>query len=189
MDGYGPAYKLIGGERLKFLVHGVLFVEGVQAKNAGLMEGDEVSEKNEGVRIGKRIRCRCEKSRKVVEGRSAEFYMNFRDVKFARPEESLFNLATNLGVIAHPRTYKFEADGKTPKVDKKTGEHEFTENKQWWCFPADAASPVKFNGQEKTIEAIKNDKNLYNQIWEACLTADKISGLAEGEKITEVGDS
>lgn len=186
MDGYGPRWKLLGGERLKYLVHCVLFVESIEAKDAGLFDGDMVNDKGEGIKVGKRIRFRCEKSRKVVEGRQGEFYMNFKELRFARPEESLFNLAVNLGIIGHPRTYQYESDGVTPKIDKKTGQPAFTENKVWWCFPAKAESPMKFQGQAKAIEAIRNDKNLYNQIWEACMTTDSLSGLKDGESVTQV---
>jgi len=175
MEQYGPRWVLLGGERLKYLVHSILFVESIGAKDAGLVEGDLQSNKGEGVQIGKRIRFRCEKSRQVVEGRSGEFYMNFKELRFARPEESLFNLAKNIGVIGHPRTYLFEEDGVTPKIDKKTGLPAFKENNIWWQFPANAESGIKFQGEAKAIEALK-DKTLYNKVWEMCSKTDKLSG-------------
>lgn len=186
MSQYGSRWVLLGGEKLKYLVHSILFVEGIQAKDAGLAEGDSaMGDKDDRARVGKKIRGKCEKSRRVVEGRSCEFYMNFKEIRFAKPEESLFELACNLGLIGHPKVPVMEDDG-TQKIDKKTKELVFKENNAYWIFPVAAVSPLKFHGRDKTIEEIKNNKELYKQIFDACAMTDKLSALSEGEEMSEV---
>ena len=193
MDPYGPKWVLLGGQKLKYLVHCALFVETVGAKDGGLMSGDAITTgKDDGVRVGKKIRFKCEKSREVVEGRRGEFWMNFEEVRFALPEVSLFNLATNLGVIGHPETIEMETVGPNkgkPKIDKKTGEPIKKTNNTWWEFPVGANNPVKFHGAEKTMTALREDKALYLEVFEACKKTKKGNALTAGEEISEVGDS
>lgn len=193
MDPYGPKWVLLGGQKLKYLVHCALFVETVGAKDAGLQEGDKATTgKDDGVRVGKKIRFRCEKSREVVEGRRGEFWMNFEEVRFALPEVSLFNLATNLGVIGHPETIELETAGPNkgkPKIDKKTGEPIKKTNNTWWEFPVGASNPVKFHGAEKTQIALKEDQALFQEVFEACKKTKKGSALSAGEDVSGVGDS
>ena len=186
MEQYGPRWKLLGGEKLKYLVHGILFVESIQAADAGLAEGDEsMAKQDDRTRVGKKIRGKCEKSRRVVEGRSCEFYMNFKEIRFAKPEESLFDLGVNLGIIAHPKTAETNDDG-SPKIDKKTGKPIFKENNSWWIYPANAATPLKFHGKDKMIAEIKDNKDLYREIFDSCMSTDKLSGLSSGQQVSEV---
>lgn len=193
MDQYGPRWILLGGQKLKYLVHSAVFVETVGAKDAGLMSDGTTSDKNpDGVRVGKKIRFRCEKSREVVEGRKGEFWMNFETLMFAKPEDSLFNLATNLGVIGHPETVEVETVGPNkgqPKIDKKTGEPIKKVNKMYWEFPVGAPTPQKFHGEAKTIEALREDKDLFNRVYQACLSSTKESGLTKGEEVSHTADS
>lgn len=186
MEQYGPRWVLLGGEKLKYLVHMVLFVEFTQDKEAGLFDGDQVGVKD-GVRIGKKIRFQCQKSRKVVEGRSGEFYIDFKNIRFAKPENSLFDLATKLGVIDHPRTVVADKDGN-PIPNKKTGELEYKTNNMYWEFPAGAPSAVKFHGEKGCVDELRNNKEFYNQVLESCNNTDKVVALPKGEAISNVSD-
>jgi len=192
MDQYGPRWILLGGQKLKYLVHCALFVETVAAKDAGLLaDGTTTKENADGVRVGKKIRFRCEKSREVVEGRKGEFWMNFETLEFAKPEESLFNLATNLGIIGHPEVVELETVGPNkgqPKVDKKTGEPIKKINKMYWEFPVGAPTPQKFHGEAKTVEALKSDKDLFNAVYQACLSSTKESALTAGTEVSDIDD-
>jgi RecA/RadA recombinase len=187
MDQYGPRYVLLGGQKLRFLVHATLFVESVQAKDASLLEGDQASESNDfAVRIGKKIRFRCEKSREVVEGRKGEFWFDFEKVRFARPAESLFNLATNLGVIGHTRTPILEDKGPLmgkPKLGAD-GKPMYKENKAWWEFPVGSPNPSKFNGAAQTIEALAANKQLFDEVFQSCMKSEK-TDAAGGVKLGE----
>jgi RecA/RadA recombinase len=187
LSEYGPRKVLIGGQKLRFLVHGILYVESVSAKDGSLLEGDVASENNDfAYRIGKKIRFRCEKSRNVVEGRKGEFWMDFSTLRFARPGDSLFNLATNLGVIGHPKTQELDAKGEI-KLDKE-GKPVYKESKNWWCFPADVANPAKFNGSKQTIEALESNKQLFDEVFAAC-TASKNNDALGGVKLDDVADT
>jgi RecA/RadA recombinase len=198
MEQYGPRFKLLGGEKLKYLVHMVLFVESVEAKDAGLFTGELITgDKKDGVavdakeevRIGKKIRYRCEKSRRVVEGRQGEFFMNFKDVKFAKPEVSLQNLATNLGIMGLELTPEFEKDGVTPVIDKKTGRQKVKQSTTNWVFPVGSPSPYKFVGKPKLLEELRTNKVFFQQVYDACMATDRSNALAAGESLTEVGDA
>lgn len=182
MDQYGPKYLLLGGERLKFLCHGILFVESVQAKDASLLAGgvattketksDEIVE-----RAGKKIRFACEKSRNVVEGRKGEFWIDFENIKFALPEVSLFTLAEKLGVVDHPAVPELNKDG-SPKLDKD-GSPVVKVNKMWWEFPVGAPTPNKFHGAKGTIEALRTNKELFDEVFNECMNSKRLSALSK----------
>lgn len=176
MDMYGPPYILIGGERLKFLVHNILFVESVQAKDAALMDGE--------VKIGKKIRFKCEKSRNVVEGRKGEFFMDFQELKFAQPEFSLFNLATQLGIIAHPKTAVLDDEGNI-KVDKE-GKPMYKESTHYWEYPVGAPTPMKWHGGPGTIKALTEDKELYNKVLDDCMKTSSLGGYKSEEETAAI---
>jgi RecA/RadA recombinase len=171
MEGYGDKWVLLGGQKLRFMMHNILFVESVKAKDAGLLADGSTTEDNaDGVRVGKRLRFKCDKSRNVVEGRKGEFWFNFEDGSFAKPEESLFEMATNLGVIDHP-----SKDGKINKV--------------WWQYPKDAPTPLKFQGRDKCIEALSEDKDLYQSVFDECMRSQQNSALsASTGDISDVSD-
>jgi RecA/RadA recombinase len=153
MEQYGPKYILIGGQKLRFLVHSSLFVESITAKDASLLSGDQASVNNDFMyRIGKKIRSKCEKSRFVVEGRKAEFWMDFENLRFALPEESLTELALELGVVG--------------KVNNVTYE-----------YPVGAPTPVRFTGRAALTDAIKKDKQLYDAIFASCNQSKKLDTL------------
>jgi hypothetical protein len=191
MEQYGPRFILVGGQKLRFLVHNILYVESVAAKDASLLEGDQASESNDfAYRIGKKIRFRCEKSRQVIEGRKGEFWMNFEELKFARPEESLFNLATNLGVIGHPRTPELETTGPNKgnqKIDKD-GNLVYKESKTWWEFPVGGTNANKFNGAKQTMDALASNKNFFNDVFSACM-ATKNNDAVKGAEMMSIVDS
>jgi len=197
LDPYATnKYVLMGGEKLKFLCHNIVFLESIKAKDASLLDGDvattsETKSSDVVYKTGKKIRVICEKSRIVSEGRRGEFFINFKDLRFALPEVSLFNLATRLGIIAHPNTPQFESDGKTPKVDPKTGLQVVKPNNLMWEFPVGAAAPSKFKGESGMIAALKDDPSLYSRVYADCLKCGKTDAasndLSEAEaEVVEV---
>jgi RecA/RadA recombinase len=172
-EQYGDKWILLGGERLRYLAFRTLFVEGSSAKAGKLLDGDmtldeamEASEDKVEVAVGKKILARCEKSRSVVEGRKAEFYINFAECRFAKKELSLFNLATNLGIIVHPKN----DEGK--------------ENVQWWQYPVSSPAPLKVHGMAKMIDMLSKDENLYKKVLNDCMNSNSQGGTKE--KMTDV---
>jgi RecA/RadA recombinase len=192
LDEYAPnKYILLGGEKLKFLCHNIIFVESIKAKDASLLEGTVATTKetvNADIvyRIGKKIRVICEKSRVVTEGRRGEFWFDFKELKFALPETSLFNLAERLGVIAHPATPQFEDDGVTPKVDKKTGMQVTKTNNMMWEYPVGSHTPGKWRGESGMIAALKDDKDLYKRIYADCMRSGKTDAGTDEASEAEV---
>lgn len=195
MDQYGPRYLLIGGQKLRFLCHNITFVESVQAKDASLLAGDEASADNDFVvRIGKKIRFRCEKSRQVVEGRKGEFWMDFENLRFARPGESLYNLASNLGVIANRMQPDLEDSGPNKGKQKtgKDGNLLFKEVKGWYEFPVGVPSPHTFHGPNAAIEALTVNQNLYAEVYAECMNStktDAANGVKMGSEVGFVGEA
>jgi len=169
MEQYGDKWILLGGQKLRFMMHNIVFVESIKAKDAGLLaDGSTTGDNADGVRVGKRLRFKCDKSRNVVEGRKGEFWFNFEDGSFAKPEESLFELATGLKVIDHP-----SKDGKVNKI--------------WWQYPVDAVTPQKYQGRDAAIKALTEDKNLFQAVFNDCMKSNRNSALSTGD-ISEVVD-
>lgn len=158
-------WHLLGGERLRYLANRSVFVKSTTGKTGMLLEGEQILKQTDAyegeVKVGKKIIAKCEKSRGVVEGRSVEFFVNFEECRFAKPELSLFNLATKLGVITHP-------------VNPETGKT----NNVWWQYPAGEAA-LKYQGAEKMMTALREDQNLYNRVLGECFKSTKIDA-AEG---------
>ncbi|MEM4379208.1 MAG: hypothetical protein QXL01_00785, partial [Thermoplasmatales archaeon] len=136
----------------------------------GLLADGSTTEENDGVRVGKKLRFKCEKSRNVVEGRKGEFWFNFQDGSFAKPEESLFELATNLKVIDHP-----SKDGKVNKI--------------WWEYPVGSPTPLKFQGGKSCIEALKQDQDLFNSVFNDCMKSSNTNAISAGDisSVVDVG--
>lgn len=162
-EQYGPKYLLPGGQKLIHLHHMIAFLEASDTKNNSLLAGDiqGTSTMDMATKVGKLVRYRCEKSRNTVEGKSGEFFMNFEEMKFAKGEESLFNLAVRLGILVHPK-------------NDKGGE-----NKIWWQYPEVAETPFKWKGQQAVIDSMTADKSLYNEIWGACMSSKKMAATTE----------
>lgn len=186
MDEYGPRYLLLGGQKLRYLVHGTLFMESVTAKDASLLEGGiattkETKSSDVIYKIGKKIRFQCEKSRAVVEGRKGEFWFDFENCNFALPGTSLFDLATSLGVIAHPEVEEIETKGKNkgqPKLDSD-GKPITKVNKMYWEFPVKSLGSKKWHGQEAMKAALNEDKVLFNEVFRACMNSTSKTGTSE----------
>jgi RecA/RadA recombinase len=186
MDEYGPKYVLIGGQKLRFLVHGILFIESIAAKDASLLVGNETSSKAKDsdpvhVKIGKKLRAVCEKSRNRVEGRKVEFWFDFEKIRFALPEESLYNLAFKLDVVANKQKVDLDDKGN-PKKDKE-GKIVMKDVVGYYVFPVGVENPYEFHGPNAAIQAMKDNKDLYNQILEACNNVtkkDAVGGVAVG---------
>lgn len=167
-------WHLLGGERLRFLTNRTLFVQGSQGKQGMLLEGENILGQNDKYSdeliVGKKILARCEKSRSVVEGRKAEFFINFDECRFAKPELSLFNLATKLKVIVHP-------------VNPETGK----ENKMWWQYPAGEIG-MKLQGKN-FIEQLKEDRQLFSRVLQDCMKSsskDASGGQVGDEEVAAV---
>jgi len=170
LDKYGPKYILLGGQKLQFLVHNIIFLENSTAKDSHLLAGEQQSENhkdNDGARVGKKIMFKVEKCRNVVEGRKGEFFFNFETCQFALRELSLFNLASRLGI--------------------------FDQTGAWYIYPKGHKSPAKFNGQKGVMAALQEDKQLYNDVWNDCLRSSgmdatggfEFGDVAKGEKDVE----
>lgn len=184
----GPKWILLGGQKLRFLSHAITFMEGAEGKDSFVdRDGNLISESG-GVAVGKKIRIRCEKTRKQVEGRKSETWINFETGEFIRQAVSLFNLAKGLGVINHPIVQEtdkkgkplFEKDG-TPKMKQMPT--------AYWGVVGE--EPV-YHGQEKFQAQIEADKALFDLIWQKCLSANSgsaIGDVALGEETGVGSDS
>jgi hypothetical protein len=173
MDTYGPKWTIPGGQTFVHLHNMIVLVEGSETKGNSLLAGDIQGTATADMthKVGKLVKFKCDKSRACVEGRQGEMFINFQDLKFAKPEESLMNLATRLEIITHP-------------ISEKTGKP----NDKWWQYPANAETPVKWQGAKQVLEAITDDKNLYNEIWQACLNSSKLKAASEDLGDTAVQD-
>lgn len=165
MDQYGPKWLLLGGQKLQFLVHCIIFVESSAAADGHLLEDGTQSKSHkdaqESIRVGKRIMFRCEKSRNVVEGRKGELFFNFDTMEFALPEQSLFDLAVRLGVV--------EQAGS------------------WYTYPAGAVNQTKLQ-KSKMIASMMENKELYDRMMEDCMGSSKLDA-SEGFEFGEVGST
>jgi RecA/RadA recombinase len=174
-EKYGSDYLLTGGERTKFLSNTILFVQGSTAQDSVLV-GDEIRVKKDikveaaaGLAMtGKKILARCEKTRNTTENKKVEFFINLKEARFARREESILNLAMRLGVFYHP-------------ISKETGK----ELNAFFEFRKGTSAPMRFHGEDKTFEALKND-DLYNDVYDACMASEKSDATAE--EMIEVKD-
>jgi RecA/RadA recombinase len=183
MDQYGPRFILLGGQKLRFLVHGILFIETINAKGAALLDGEVAATKDDEItfKVGKKLRAVCEKSRNVVEGRKCEFWFNFEKIQFAKPEESLYNLASRLGIIANKQKVDLDDKGQ-PKKDKE-GKVIYKEVRGYYVFPVGVENPYEFHGPNAVIEALSTNKDLWAQVWNACNrieVKDAVGGVAVG---------
>ena len=160
MDPYGPKWLIPGGQTFIHLHNMICMLEGSETKNNSLLEGDVQGSSTDDMafKVGKLVRFHCTKSRAVVEGRQGEMFINFEELRFARKEESLFGLATRLGIITHP-----VKDGK--------------ENKLWWQYPANAENPIKFQGEKGAVKILTEDQDLYNRIWADCQESKKLKAV------------
>lgn len=178
-------WKLIGGEKLRFLVHCVVFFESVRAKDGHLLAGNVATTKDTTYDqivnpVGKKVRFRCEKSREQVEGRKGDLWINFEDAEFALPEVSLFNLASQLGVIDHPTIYEVDKKG-VPVLDAK-GVQKSKVNNMYWEFPVGAPTPLKWHGAKQAVEGLM-DKKIFDDVYQSCLKSNK-----KGAILDKMGD-
>ena len=161
----GPKWILLGGQKLRYLSQSITFIETVEAGDS-LFNADGLPVKDAGgVAVGKRVRIRCEKSRKQVEGRKAESFINFRDCTFANKSVTLFNLAFGLGVIPHAKFPEKDAKGK-PKLGPD-GEPIMKENNQWYLI-----GDQKIKGKDATIAAMATDQKLFDFVWKSTLESN-----------------
>lgn len=153
----GPKWILLGGQKLRYLSHAITFLEGVEGKDSFIDANGNLTSESEGVATGKKIRIRCEKSRRQVEGRKAETWVDFTTCTFARKSITLFNLASGIGVITHP-------------VNPETGKP----NNAWWKVEG---TETKVNGQANMIAALDADKSLYETVWKKCLESKTVDAI------------
>ena len=183
----GPKWILLGGQKLRYLAHAIMFVEGVEGKNSWVDANGDLCSESGGVAVGKMVRVRCEKSRVQVEGRKSETWMNFTNAEYVRKEITNFGLASNIGVIIHPSFPDLDKKGK-PKLDAD-GKPITKTNQSWWAFAGEPER--KFNGQKQMIAAMVADPKLYDAVWQGCLIAQKTDsvGVALGSEEGVSGDS
>lgn len=189
MEQYGKRFLLIGGQKLRFLVHCSLFFETVEAQDARLAVGQQAIEKSmveETVAVGKRIRSYCDKSRQLVEGRKVEFWFDFEKVEFARAEETLFELAKRLDIIGDVIEVETDKKGNV-KVDEDTGKPVLKKKKGYFCYPSDSSNPtaVQWHGKPGVMEALKN-KELYDKIFEDCMNSAKKNASDDQRDLKEL---
>jgi hypothetical protein len=153
-EEYGPDYLLPGGENLRHQADAIVFIESIHAADAKLADGDQQIAKGDRdtEKIGKKVRIRAEKTRNTVEGKQCEVWFNFRDGRFALPEQSLFDLAVKLDVMYHP-----------------TGDNGKEQTAYWTC---DCCND-KFHGQGQAVEAIKTNSDFQAKLQAACLSDKK----------------
>lgn len=175
----GPKWILLGGQKLRYLSQSITFIESVESKDSLINEFGQAYKEAGGIIVGKKIRIRCEKSRKQVEGRKAETWMNFRDCKFAKQNLSLFNLASSIGVIYHPLVAA-KVNGKEKK--DKDGNPIMKVSNTWWAF--------KGEGEERKFQItamlaeLESNKDFFNEVWQATLASNKTDavGVAMGSE-------
>ena len=196
MDQYGKKYILLGGHKLRFLVHMSVFFETVEAQESKFASGGHViksKEVDDYVAVGKKVRAFCDKSRQLVEGRKVEFWYNFEDVTFAKSEESLFDLAMKLGIIGHPVEPELDKKGNIKKDE--AGEPVYKTKNAFYAYPNDATNPeaLQWHGKPKTLDALK-DQGLFDKVFEDCMksnqkntTSDEtdVKGAIDGDEETE----
>lgn len=150
--GKGPKkWIVLGGQALRLMSDVLLISENVERKDALIAAGD-VSVENEDkgvVAVGKTVRFRCLKSRDTMEGKVCDVKFNFDTCQMVQREQSLYNLATLLGIICHP-------------VNPDTG----AENVRYWCFRE--TPEVKWHGEGQALTALA-DSRLYDAVFQACL--------------------
>ena len=176
MEQYGKRYILIGGQKLRYLVHCSIFLETIEAQDARLGMGHQAIAKGDvedAVAIGKRIRTYCDKSRQVVEGRKGEFWFDFENVQFAKPYESLFDLASRLGVIDHP--VEPETDKKGNVLKDEAGNPKTKVKNAYWCYPANSLDPrsVQWHGKPGVLAALQSNTALFKEIFAECMNTTK----------------
>jgi RecA/RadA recombinase len=181
LEMYGKKYKLIGGHKLRFLVHFSLFMETIEAKESTMDASGHIigqKEADDYVAVGKKIRAYCDKSRKVLEGRKVEFWFDFESVKFAKSQQSLFDLAVKLEVIGHPE--EIEVDKKGKPILGEDGKPKSKIKTTSYCFPADNTQPgcIQWHGKPKTLDAL-SEKTLYDRVFAACMDAHKKNATAD----------
>jgi hypothetical protein len=181
-EQYGPRYLLLGGEKLKYLCDSIVYLETVNAKDSRLTDGDEVAAREDLI-IGKKIRARADKTRNTVEGKSVEFWMNFEECHFALANESLFTLATKLGVIYTQTEIITDPKGR-PELDKD-GNTKTKEKKGWLEVMVDD-TPFSCYGQPKMVEKLK-DPAFAAKVRAMCNDSKKMS--ATSGKFSEVKDT
>lgn len=163
---YGDKWVLLGGERLKFLSQRVVQVESSLSREAKLFAGDipfnkdKPTEMEDLVQVGKKIIFKCIKSRGGMEGGKGEFFFNFIEARFAKPDISLFNLASKLDVFYHP----LNEAGKP--------------NNSWWAYNL-IGKEIKAHGQSKMQEMLATDKELFARVLADCRASTKTSATDE----------
>lgn len=147
---YTP-YTLTGGQRLKHLCSTIVFMEKVQSKDSKLNSELKDAYGNE-IMIGSKIRCRVNKTRQTVEGKTSEFYWNLETGVFEKREQELFNLAKGLDII--------KAEGQS-------------------FFYGDPALGIKARFESGFVKLLEKDANLSAKILQECKSCNKLTTLSE----------
>lgn len=170
----GPKWILLGGQKLRYLSQSITFLESVESADSFINENGDPIKTHGGVPTGKKIRVRCEKSRKQVEGRKSETWVNFEDCTFARSGLVLFNLASGLKIVGHPMIQDKDAKGK-PKVDSSGNPVMKQAGNAWWAFME--RQEQKWNGQEAFIAELNSNPALFSDVLNACKNASTTDAI------------
>lgn len=170
----GPKWILLGGQKLRYLSQSITFMETVESGDSFINEQGLLVKEHGGNPVGKKIRVRCEKSRKQVEGRKAETWINFTNCTFARTSLTLFTLASGLKVIGHPMAQEKDKKGKllfnddgTPKMKQMPD--------SWWAFMNEPDRRV--NGSTAMVALLESDPELAKRVLAACMNTTKVDAV------------
>jgi hypothetical protein len=100
-SAYYP-YVLTGGQKLKHLCSTIIFLDKPAKKDAKIYSAEAQDMSGSNIAVGSLIRAKVTKSRRVVEGRTAEFYWNLETGEYEQKELELVRLAKALGVLYFP---------------------------------------------------------------------------------------
>lgn len=102
---YEP-YTLTGGQKVKHLCSTTVFLNKVMSKDSKIFSQMKDAQGKEIV-IGNLIRCKVNKTRRTVEGKVAEFFINMETGELEKKELELARLAEGLGVLYKPEGQGF----------------------------------------------------------------------------------
>lgn len=167
-QSYGRPKKIIkGGQTLRLLSDVMILFSSINAKDSKIDLNGEVANTKTKAFIGKKIRAKVDKCRDGVEGRCAEFTVNFVDGEVMFKERSLWEVAKTIGVVYHP-------------VNESGAE-----NKMMWNYMV-GNEEKSIRGEPKGIESLADDV-CFKAVYEACLNS-KTKNETEDDYILEKGE-
>lgn len=151
---YKP-YTLSGGKQLQHLCSTIVFLDKPEGAKMNLI-GEQKDNYGKEIKYGSLIRCTVNKSRRTVEGKRAEFAMNFETGAIEQKEEELFRLAKGLGVLWNI--------------------------KATWGF-RDPALGIKAVHEKGFVALLADSPKLFKEVFEDCCASKIISAVADTETL------